>query len=117
MAKTFSESGEKGLEEKSRRPKNSPNQKVFEQETEQIVELRKRRLGSRRIQNELFRNYGFSLSRATLAKVLKRLQLPPLRKSRIPRKRRHRYERPIPGERVQMDTCKTRTESLPIHSN
>lgn len=102
----FAESGEKGLEEKSRRPKNSPKQKVFEQETKCIIELRKRRLGSRRIQNELFRNYGLSLSRATLAKILKKLQVPPLRKSRIPRKRRHRYERPIPGERVQMDTCK-----------
>ena len=63
----FAERGEKGLEENSRRPKNSPKQKVFEKETEQIVGLRKRGLGSRRIQNELFRNYGFSLSRATLA--------------------------------------------------
>jgi transposase-like protein len=30
----------------------------------------------------------------------------PLRKSRILRKHRHRYERPIPGEHVQMHTCK-----------
>lgn len=30
----------------------------------------------------------------------------PLKKSRILRKRRHRYERPIRGERIQMDTRK-----------
>lgn len=30
----------------------------------------------------------------------------PLKKSRILRKHRHRYKRPIPGERIQIDTCK-----------
>lgn len=71
-----------------------------------ISKLRKRRLGSRRIQSELLRNYAFSVSRATLCKVFRQLNVPPLKRGRILRKHRHRYERPIPGERVQIDTCK-----------
>jgi transposase InsO family protein len=102
----FQQNGTAGLEDLSRRPRNSPKRKIFEIQTTWIFDLRKRRLGSRRIQNELLRNYSFSLSRATLAKVLQKLKAPPLRKSRIPRKHRFRYERPIPGERVQIDTCK-----------
>lgn len=102
----FQSSGENGLNELSRRPHNSPNQKIFEKETKWISELRKRRLGSRRIQSELLRNYGFRVSRASLAKILRLLNAAPLKKSRILRKHRQRYERPIPGERIQMDTCK-----------
>ncbi|MDQ4119991.1 MAG: IS481 family transposase [Acidobacteriota bacterium] len=102
----FRQNGIAGLEDLSRRPHNSPKRKIFEIQTNWISELRKRRLGSRRIQNELLRNYNFSLSRATLAKVLRKLNVAPLKKSRIPRKHRFRYERPIPGERVQIDTCK-----------
>lgn len=102
----FKKSGEAGLEELSRRPHRSPNRKVFEPQRQWIAELRKRRLGSRRIQSELLRHYQFSLSRATLAKLLRQLESAPLRKSRILRKHRHRYERAIPGDRVQMDTCK-----------
>lgn len=102
----FQNSGQDGLKELSRRPLYSPNRKVFEKETKWISELRKRRLGSRRIQSELLRNHAFCLSRATLFKILRQLNLPPLKKSRILRKHRHRYERPIPGDRIQMDTCK-----------
>lgn len=74
-----------------------------------ISDLRKRRLGSRRIQSELLRNHAFRISRATLAKVLRRLNVAPLSKSRILRKYRQRYERPIPGERLRIDTCKIAT--------
>jgi transposase-like protein len=102
----FQKSGQEDLEELSRRPKNSPNHKIFEKEITWVTEFRKRRFGSRRIQNELLRNHGFRVSRATIAKILQRLNVLPLKKSRILRKHRHRYERPIPGERVQMDTCK-----------
>jgi transposase InsO family protein len=102
----FQKTGETGLNELSRRPHHSPNRKVLDKEIGWISELRKRRLGSRRIQSELLRNYAFSVSRATLCKVLQQLNVAPLKKSRILRKHRHRYERPIPGERVQIDTCK-----------
>ncbi len=102
----FQKMGEAGLEELSRRPHHSPNRKVLDREISWISALRKRRLGSRRIQSELLRNYAFTVSRATLCKVLRQLNVMPLKKSRILRKHRHRYERPIPGERVQIDTCK-----------
>jgi Integrase core domain len=45
------------------------------------------------------------LSRATILKVLQRHHLPPLKASRLPRKKRHRYEREVSGECIQMDTC------------
>lgn len=94
------------MKELSRRPLNSLKRKVFEKETKWMFELRKRRLGSRRIQSELLRNHAFRISRVLLAKILRQLNVSPLRKSRILRKHRHRYERPIPGERVHLDTCK-----------
>ncbi len=95
-----------GLEDLSCRPDNSSKRKIFEIQTTWISDLRKRRLGSRRIQNELLRNYNFSLSRSTLCKVLQKLKAPPLKRSRIRRKNKFRYERPIPGEGIQIDTCK-----------
>ena len=60
---------------------------------------------ARRIQAELRRLHGFSLSLATIHKVLSRNAVGPIVKLR-----RHtepkRYSRPIPGDRVQMDTMK-----------
>lgn len=102
----FQKLGEAGLNELSRRPHHSPNRKVLDQQIGWISSLRKRRLGSRRIQSELLRNQAFAVSRATLCKILRQLNVTPLKKSRILRKHRLRYERPIPGERVQIDTCK-----------
>lgn len=101
----FLKIGETGLIEISRRSHHSPNRKVLDKEITWISDLRKRRLGSRQIQSQLLRNYAFSISRATLCKILRHLNVEPLKKSRILRKHRHRYKRPIPGERVQIDTC------------
>jgi transposase InsO family protein len=72
----------------------------------EIRELRTRGLGSRRIQNELKRIHGFDVSRATIDKALRAMEAKPL--LRRPRGRKHctRYAKLIPGERVQMDTCK-----------
>jgi transposase InsO family protein len=98
--------GLEGLKAESRRPRSSPQQKVFVQEEKQILTLRsERKMGARRIKNELYRNLTTHLSLATIHKVLTRNQVSPLkRKRRV--KTWNRYERPIPGERVQMDTCK-----------
>ena len=68
--------------------------------------MRKRRLGTRRIQSELLRLHDCSLSRATIHKVLARHDQKPLKASRRPRKTTHRYAREVPGERIQMATCK-----------
>ncbi|MBV8887298.1 MAG: IS481 family transposase [Chroococcidiopsidaceae cyanobacterium CP_BM_RX_35] len=102
----YQQQGIPGLQSQSRRPKTSPAQKIHPQQAQWILELRQqRRLGVRRLKNELVRLYQFSVSVATLHKALKRLNQAPLRASRLLRKTRKRYERPIPGDRVQMDIC------------
>jgi len=59
----------------------------------------------RRIHNELKRQYQLSLSLATIHKILVTNKVKPLR--RLKRKEKiRRYSRSIPGERIQMDTCK-----------
>jgi len=71
-----------------------------------ILELRSEmNIGARRIQNELIRQYNCHLSLASIQKVLQRNQVKPIQKPRR-RKELKRYQKAIPGERVQMDTCK-----------
>lgn len=102
----YQEHGEAGLQEKSRRPKSSPAKKVQPEHERLIADLRKRKLGHRRIQNELRRRHEISLSTATIHKVLERIKKPLLNHKRAYRKQVIRYSRPTPGDRVQMDVCK-----------
>jgi len=102
----FQDAGVAGLESRSRRPHNSPATKVGPQEERLILKLRrKRNLGERRIQSELLRHNRISLALATIHKVLKQNNVEPVKKFRR-KKDFIRYERPVPGDRVQMDTCK-----------
>jgi transposase InsO family protein len=105
-ARRFRKDGESGLTGLSRRPKSSPRRKILSAERELIVSLRKdRNLGARRIQSELRLLHDTELSITSCQKVLRAALVPPLRKVR----RLHepkRYSRPIPGDRVQMDTMK-----------
>jgi len=65
------------------------------------------KLGARRIQSELIWRHRWKVSLATIHKVLNRRQVKPL--VRLRRKAHFkRYERPVPGDRVQMDTMKLR---------
>ena len=102
----YQEMGLQGLVSQSRKPHHSPTAKIGKDEEKIILELRKgRNLGARRIQNELKRHHDLSLSLATIHKVLTRVKAPSIIKNR--KKANYiRYERPIPGDRVQMDTCK-----------
>lgn len=105
--KRYKEGGEATLLELSRRPKGSPATKVFAQQEDIILALRNvRKLGVRRIQNELKRLHNLSLSLATIHKVLARHKVPYLQKKRHYRKQVKRYSCKLPGERVQMDVCK-----------
>lgn len=102
----YQEHGIDGLVSRSRRPHSSPAKKVGLKEESLILDLRKsRNLGARRIQNELLRHNEISLALATIHKVLQRYQVKPVQKYRC-KKDFIRYERPVPGDRVQMDTCK-----------
>ena len=89
----------------SKRPHRSPNRKLTDQDRSTILQLRGEGNGARPIQTELrlFGQTEFAL--ATIHKVLTAANVKPLvkpRRSRVP----HRYSRPIPGDRVQMDTMK-----------
>lgn len=98
--------GVNGLQEDSRRPNSSPAQKVLPIHVQLIFDLRERKLGHRRIQNELKRLHDISFSNATTHKVLERLEKQYLKRKRTFRKHTIRYSRPVPGDRVQMDKCK-----------
>lgn len=98
--------GTEGLIGESRKPKSSPATKILVQHREWIRELRNRCLGSRRIQSELKRAHDFDVSRTTIDKVLRAMDVKPLSRPRRHRKGSTRYARLIPGERIQMDTCK-----------
>ncbi|SAL58122.1 Integrase core domain protein [Caballeronia turbans] len=101
----YQEAGEEGLRSQSRRPLNSPNRKVSEADRATILRLRAEHKGARRIQNELRLYEQRELSLATIHKVLCEASVKPLIHSRRPAHPK-RYSRPVPGDRVQMDTMK-----------
>jgi transposase InsO family protein len=99
--------GVTGLEERSRRPHSSPGRKVLEREERLILQLRReRKLGLKRLRIELIRNHELRFSLDTLHKVLVRHGLNRPSRPKLKRKGTKRYSRPVPGDRVQMDTCK-----------
>jgi transposase InsO family protein len=96
-----------GLEARSRRPHRSPGRKVFAEQEGLILRLRReRRLGIKMLRNELARRHGLRLALDTVHKVLVRHGENRLERPRLRRKGTRRYSRPVPGDRVQMDTCK-----------
>ncbi|MCO8319752.1 IS481 family transposase [Burkholderia multivorans] len=101
----YQEAGEAGLQSQSRRPLRSPNRKVSEADRATVLRLRAERKGARRIQNELRLHEQRELSLATIHKVLSEAGVKPLVRSRRPTQPK-RYSRPVPGDRVQMDTMK-----------
>ena len=102
----YKELGIDGLVGQSKRPNHSPNRKITKELEARILNFRqKRKLGARRIQNELKRLYQISLSLATIHKILCRNNVKPLLRIRLKNGTKS-YSRPIPGDRVQMDTKK-----------
>ncbi len=101
--------GTVGLRDRSRKPANSPRRKVGEAEQALILRLRReRRLGLKRLRNELHRLHGLALSPATVHKVPSRHGVSVLPTRRRRSLKAKRYSRPVPGERVQIDTCEIR---------
>ncbi len=102
----YQEQGQDGLKILSKRPHNSPNQKMsLELEAKTLALRKSKNLGARRIQSELLINEQIKLGLATIDKVLKKQKVESIviycRKPDF-----KRYSKPIPGERGQMDTCK-----------
>lgn len=103
----YEQLGEEGLKDITRRPKTSPLQKRNIADENLILTIRKeRKLGARRIQNELKRLHDISYSLDTIHKVLKKYNVEPLKLKRHYRKQVRRYSSKVPGERLQMDVCK-----------
>jgi transposase-like protein len=101
--------GVAGLEARSHRPHRSPSRKVFAAEEGLILRLRReRKLGIKMLRNELARRHGLRLALDTIHKVLVRHGENRLKRPRLKRKGTRRYSRPVPGDRVQLDTCKIR---------
>lgn len=102
----YKSEGIEGLHNRSRARILPQAGKVTEKIRSLILEMRsKRNLGAKRIRAELIRQHGFRLSTATVSKVLNGNGAKPLRRHSAKQGGR-RYNRPIPGERIQMDTCK-----------
>jgi len=102
----YKENGIDGLTEHSRRP-HKIVKKVSTDQEKIILSLRnERKLGVRRVQSEIKRLHGISLSLATIHKIFKQNDIPYLQKKRHYRKQAKRYNCKLPGERVQMDVCK-----------
>ncbi len=102
----YQQQGLEGLTEHSRRSHTSPGWKINAQMIRGVLDLRaKRNLGARRIQTELLRVHDCSLALAAIHKILAAHQVSPVK--RLKRKKHFkRYQRPVPGDRVQLDTCK-----------
>ena len=102
----FTDKGDEGLSSLSRRPHSSPGRVLDQERVKQILALRdERKLGPKRIQAELLRHHDLRLSSATIWKVLHAHERRPLVRRRPPETPR-RYSRPVPGDRIQVDTMK-----------
>ena len=103
----YQDRGEAGLATRSSRPHRSPRRKVFDRDEALILELRRaRKLGIKRLRNELIRRHGLRLALDTIHKVLVRHNENVLQRPKRHRKGSKRYSRPVPGDRVQVDVCK-----------
>jgi len=102
----YQSAGEAGLHSQSRRPHKLRERKVTAEHETLILEMRqKRHLGPKGLQRELLRLHDLRFSTRTIWKILHCHGVSVLKPS--PRRRGFkRYTRPVPGDRVQIDTCK-----------
>ena len=104
--KRYKAESNEGLQGKSKRPKKLARQKINEQLEELIKSIRTEfKFGPQRIRIHLLRIHNLDISTATIWRVLKKNDVPIIKKYR--RQNEYtRYSRPIPGDRVQMDVTK-----------
>ena len=95
------------MRDRSRRPHNSPGRKIFPPQEKLILEIRKNKhFGVRRIQTELLRHHNLKFACRTIHRVLIRYKVNKLNRKTKVRKKFKRYQKDIPGERIQMDVFK-----------
>jgi len=102
----YQSAGEAGLHSQSRRPHKLRERKVTAEHEILVLEMRqKRHLGPKGLPRELLRLHNLRFSTRTIWKILHCHGVSVLKPS--PRRRGFkRYTRPVPGDRVQIDTCK-----------
>jgi transposase len=104
--RVYGDRGIDGLQSKSSRPLNSPAQKINDETRATILRLRREKnIGARRIQIEMGLSQENWISRTIIQRTLDLAKVKPLKRPRRPAKPL-RYNRPVPGDRVQMDTMK-----------
>lgn len=107
--KRFNTGGKNSLHDKSTRPIKMANQKITQEISELVLSIRsKYSFGPKSISTLLLRNNKLEISSSTIWRILNKNLVKPLK-----RYRKHldpiRYNRPIPGDRVQMDVMKVRS--------
>jgi transposase InsO family protein len=108
--KRYNEEGETGLSDKSKRPKTLSNSKVSLEIEALILDIRsKKKWGAQRISTHLLRK-KIKLSAMTVWRVLSSNNVKPIVKRRK-KSDYKRYNKEIPGERVQLDVTKIRTKA------
>lgn len=107
----YNQEGKSGLSDKSRRPKKLANQKVDLNLEEEILLVRKKRnWGPQRISTFFFRKKRIKVSPMTIWRVLSMHNVKPVLKRRKKNDYK-RYDKSIPGERIQMDVTKLRPKA------
>ena len=106
--KRYKRKGVMGLQDISQKPQYFANQKVTNRLKELVIKIRETyKFGPQRISTHLLREHKIEISAPTIWRILKELQVKPLKRYRGKQVIK-RYSRPIPGERVQMDVTKIR---------
>lgn len=106
----YNANDENSLKDKSQKPINLAQQKITHEIEKIILSIREQHnFGPQSISTYLLRNHNIKLSPPTVWRVLNRHAVKPLK-----RYRKHqeiqRYNRPLPGDRVQLDVMKVRTK-------
>jgi transposase InsO family protein len=102
----YEEEGEEGLRERSRRPLTSPNATQAEVVGKIIYLRRHYHQGPQKISMYLKRYHDVDISPSGVWRILKKLdmsRLPTSQRYQRHAKRWKRYEKPLPGHRVQVD--------------
>lgn len=101
---------ENSLKDKSQKPIKLAKQKITEEIEKLILSIRdQHNFGPQSISTHLVRNHSIKLSPPTVWRVLNRYAVKPLKRYRKHQEIK-RYNRPLPGDRVQLDVMKIRAK-------
>ena len=103
--KRHKENSSNPLQDISKRPKHLAKQIITPELEKLILSIRiEFRFGQHRISTHLLRNHSIAVSPTTVWRVLNNHDVKPIKKYR--KRRLNTYNRPIPGDRVQLDVTK-----------